>query len=164
MFPSWVAFRVTFIEKSKIGTNGLPKMLPKLWPQQHFDMARCNGIAHVTVARVSCMSVCKMSPKLKPQLHFEVAKLRGAHVEKDKKEHRFGIGYKKRTILLVHVVNNYVLFLWDSHRAILGLPESPFSTNRIVPKAQRGSEKFRNGSKQIIKKMSKWSHLEANLP
>ena len=64
---------ITFHEKSRNVPNGLPKMCPRLEPQQHVDAACCSGIAFVVVARVACMSVCKMRPRQKPQHHFEVA-------------------------------------------------------------------------------------------
>ena len=44
-------------------TNGLPDMFPRLEPHQYFEVACCNGIANVAVARVSCMSVCEMCPR-----------------------------------------------------------------------------------------------------
>ena len=48
-------------------------MCPRLEPQQHFDVACCNGITHVAVARVSCVSVCRVCPGLAPQQRFEAA-------------------------------------------------------------------------------------------
>ena len=42
-----------FSRKAEIVPNGLPKMCPRLEPQHHFEVACCNGIADVAMARVS---------------------------------------------------------------------------------------------------------------